>query len=69
MNINFSGYDYRRSVQAMNRQQSLISILLNKQKAGNAGMRDLFLRTNNSVNDIGLYTVSAKKAKGKKKLF
>lgn len=64
MNINFSGYNYRRSIQAINRQQSLISILLNKQKAGNAGMRDLFLRTNNSVNDIGLYTASSKKVSG-----
>ena len=64
MNINFSGNNYRRSIQAMNRQQSLISILLNKQKAGNAGMRDLFLRTNNSINDIGLYTASSKKVCG-----
>lgn len=64
MNINFSGYNYRRSIQAMNRQQSLISILLNKRKAGNTGMRDLFLRTNNSVNEIGLYTASSKKVSG-----
>ena len=64
MNINFSGYNYRRSIQAVNRQQGLISIFLNKQKAGNAGMRDSFLRTNNSAKDIGLYTASSKKVSG-----
>lgn len=56
MNINLSGWNYNRAIQSINRQQSLLNILFHTQKSKNNGMRDMFVRTGSSFNDIGLYT-------------
>ena len=63
MNINLSGWNYNRAIKSMNRQQSLLNILFHTQKSKNNGMRDMFVRTGSSFNDIGLYTSGASEPK------
>ena len=63
MNINLSGWNYNRAMQSVNRQQSLLNILFHTPKSKNNGMRDMFVRTGSSFNDIGLYTANASEPK------
>lgn len=52
-------------VAALNRNQKLLDILCAKGNKANKGQRDLFVRSDSGVDEIGLYTASAQKTTGK----
>lgn len=49
----------------LNRNQKLLDILLGKRNTVQKGQRDLFIRSDNRIDEIGLYQAPAKKATGK----
>lgn len=52
-------------IAALNRNRKLLDILCAKGNKADKGQRDLFVRSDSSVDKIGLYTASAQKTTGK----
>ncbi|MDE7359152.1 MAG: hypothetical protein K2N39_06960, partial [Lachnospiraceae bacterium] len=52
------------SMATLNRNQRLLDVLIGKRSTVNKGQRDSFIRSDNLVDEIGLYTVPELKAKG-----
>ena len=49
----------------LSRNQRLLDVLIGKGNTVNKGQRDLFIRSDNRFNEIGLYTASVHKTEGK----
>lgn len=50
---------------ALNRKQRLLDVLIGKKNTVKKGQRDIFIRSDNRVDEIGLYAASASKTVGK----